>query len=251
MYISKPHQLLPIIFAMACPSTSIADDVYEMPETIKIWTNAFIPGEGMALLLKDDETGFSYLTEPFQIVCFSTDNRFFSKEKDASSRVSQYLELEIIQEKPWIKKTTYNASTGNTKATLCGDYENVLCDDYADSSSIEEPRVNRKGVNLTVNFKASAGNPCLGLDVVEVETDFLNVDWDLNFEINIITREFSIKGTVQKFPGVETWIQYDNDDPRLLYACLPDEDSTPLDLIGDGQEIETDKLESKYLCDLG
>lgn len=223
----------------------------EVPKVIKVWMNAFIPGEGIDILVKDDETEFAYLADPFQIVCFGTDNRNFSNEQDTSARISQFLELKILDEEPWIEVADYRLSAGDSTAYLCGDFEETVCIDTEEIDAVEEPTAKRNGVNVTLNFQVSAGNPCIGLDIVQIDTDFLNIDWNVTYSINIITRKFSISGTIQKFPAVETWIQYDNEDPSMLYACLPKSDASITDLIGTGEEFDTDTIQSKYLCEHG
>lgn len=212
-------------------------------EEFSVWINAFIPNNGLDALYIDEESGDAYLADPSQLWCYGTDKREFSSDRDASSRISQYAKYSILKEEPWIDVIENETEIGETHEWSCGDWSEESCVDTAATNDIEQVTAIRKGAIVKLRYTAAAGNGCS-----DISQMIGKIDWDLEVAINLNTRKFALTGTIEDFPGIEIWAQYNNESPTMLYACLPSTDASPAQLIGTGDSIETGNLEDRYTC---
>lgn len=115
---------------------------------------------GLDELYVDDETGEAYLADPNQLWCYATDNRDFSSDRDASSRISQYAKFSVLNEEPWIEVTEEETTIGETQEWSCGDWSEENSIKRADTSEIESVTAERKGAIVKLKYTVAAGNPC-------------------------------------------------------------------------------------------
>lgn len=209
------------------------------PKILKLWLKSFIPGsiEGGEVMKNGPHAGKTALTSPKPIEAwFLTDQRSFSDQPDAHSRMHSEIEIDLAA----------GAMTNQRHycdATIQVDPESgdEVCNEHGDTGKMvfENWRPSETGAGWEVDLKASSHNPCFKAGFLRVAP---NLDYEgvLNVQIDSARQRVEIRftGKVEKYPAFEMYAEAEGQ--RLPVFRLPVEpNSTPADLAGGpGRDIE-------------
>jgi Protein of unknown function (DUF3238) len=166
------------------------------PRRIKVWVKSFIPQS-----MVDGPPGFK---------CFLGDNRGFSNSINISARGHQEVEFDVAT----LSKTLEWQETGTTHQVNCQTGA-ILKQKKASKSGLRSALIRRSGNEILVTFQGAINNP-----VVPGSPD---IDLNVTFRINPVTRQAVLIGEHDGFPAYEAYITADGGagvpvyqyDPRL------------------------------------
>jgi hypothetical protein len=191
--------------------------------TLKVWLNAFIP-----------ETKVSALGD-----CFSGDNRSFSSEIHASSRMHSELEVTRLgtpdagESFHWHNcdpSHKVDCSTGAVLEEARGDTSRMAFkvnigtfpDPVAGVHDLPTPSTVR------ISYEGAANNP-----LVSPSPD---IDMTMVFILDPVTGTLNFDGAVDAFPSFEGYAAANNGAPVELFTHSHAADAGPTDLIGDANQ---------------
>jgi hypothetical protein len=191
---------------------------------LRLWVSAFIPGAWDPLTSPvPDSSGRTMVHGPVPGVsdCFLTDQRDFSADPAASSRVHSEIVLDL--------------STGLTdsESHRCDDTVEVDCED-----GDEEGRAN--GDTSRCSFAGPAPDPAgrYQLDLRMAANNPLftgspDIDVTGTFVVDAAARTVSFSGKIDEFPAYEGYVALDDQPPVTLFQRLPDAGRSPADIFGE------------------
>jgi hypothetical protein len=208
------------------------------PARLKLWVNAFLPGQIDNLtfpLVQGPHMGETVLEgpKPGAKECFLTDQRSFSDDPSSSFRVQALVEIDMAAST--LKLTS---GTGKTLRLSC-DKGTVQCDKRAGADRIRAKNFSSETLGggdrrYFVTLEAAAGNPCVDLTGVSIPSP----DIDLNFRISVLFERstgkvrVSFDGMIEPFPAFEMYAIHNGTKPTALFREGPLPGSGPWSLPG-------------------
>lgn len=212
---------------------------------VKLWVNAFIPGQISGLtfpLVQGPHLGETVIEgpKPGAKECFLTDQRLFSDDPTGSFRMQALIEIDMAAST--LKLTP---GTGKTVRLSC-DKGIVQCEKRAGADRIKAKGFGSETLpggdrRYFVTLEAAAGNPCVDLTGVSIPSP--DIDW--NFRISILFERSSGKvkvsfdGMIEPFPAFEMYAVHEGPHPTLLFAEGPLPGSSPWSLPGNPNRAVT------------
>ncbi len=203
-------------------------------ETIHVWANAFIPKEHPQLpdYITRTTTGtFTIRTPSIAALslseqeralvgtCFLSDNRSFSTDPLASSRMS--VEFDLIVEgrdlsiKPHAGRPIIRASPSTNVECASGA---LLSKKRNNKLVAEVGDVKKSNFERSVFLKASAGNPYFAVSP--------KIDITISIQYFLLDRSLDIKGTIGNFPSFESYYQLNDGTVMRIMTVGPSGTST-------------------------
>lgn len=168
--------------------------------TIKLWVNAFIPSTyvGAETIAAGEHAGKTMLTTLWVVNrCFLTDDREFSTDVHARSRLHSEAEIDV-QKKRLVYEFHHchetieiDCTTGEEKCRQFGDTSNMRFENFVAADA---------GGTFSLDLKASAKNPCLKVANVK-----LSPNVDLYGTITVLLSADNTAATVRFEGMVETY----------------------------------------------
>jgi hypothetical protein len=170
-------------------------------KTIKLWVNAFVPGELPGLTAKVDagpQKGKTKLGFPAEkgTEYFLTDQRAFSNDIFAPGRLHSELFIDFTTDPATVSQfhccdrmTLLNPKTGSTSEI-----------GKTDVSRMRFTVENLNKFKITVSLKCSVSNPSKALDKL-----FPNLDYKTDFTVECDTDQVDCKGEFPGFPAFEIY----------------------------------------------
>lgn len=172
---------------------------------LHLWCNVFIPGEIPGLtevVSRGTYAGQTYLPSPLPLQGgFLTDNRSFSKQTHAPSRLHarMVVDLEKGRVRDWYQCGETIGIHRETGEELCRGRESV------DRVRVENMHLDEEAPELTFTVTGACANPCIALAP--------SVDFILEVRINareghwLGLLEVSVDGRVEPFPAFEMYVR--------------------------------------------
>ena len=204
------------------PSGEAQESQLPWPElhSIQVWVNAFIPGSyGGNIDGSGAAAGHRLLPGPTSWFhdCFLTDDRDFSSDITASSRMHSEFRMEL----PSMVLTPRHVC-GTTVEHDCEDGD-VECTDTASTSRMSWDGPMRAGDTIWANVAGAANNPCF--------TGSPDIDYVGAVFVDLATKTITFEGKVNGFPAYEAYVVVNDGSPQELFTHGPSGD--PTSLIGD------------------
>jgi hypothetical protein len=221
-------------------------------QTLRIWANAFIPRTVRVIGAPDltapvlggphqGDTAIPGPIAPSVLGYFLTDQRDFSDNPAASSRMHHLVELDIagasIRDEQ--KRCDPTIRIGSLEAGLeeCkqrSSTADIKVADFTGESGQDGSRV------LAFSLKAGAHNPCFDIPINPATPPGINpapdIDWNLAVKVEIDadgeTGRVSVSGRVEPFPAFEMYIRADGGATLPVFRLEPEQGKTPSDLFG-------------------
>lgn len=217
-----------------------SDNALSQPREVKIhvWLRAFIPSsikDGDYIKKASDGTyvikapGLSINGQNFGYLagsCFSTDNRDFSSDLGASSRVM----ADFIIKFTGRRTMAVELANGRSAYGIIGQTHNVNCDTGKDISppksastdSVVIGQVKVSDFMRVFNVKVSAGNPFYaGLAPA--------INYEFAVQYDVASTSINFHGTSGNFPAFEGYYEV-NGQTKPIFKLPPASGSTPLSL---------------------
>lgn len=224
-----------LALALACGFATPADAQAPRRE-VRIWMSAFIPDSHptLANYFKRTATGTSVLGAPpvpgFGAIgtCFTTDNRGFSANPNASARVTVGFMLDIngrtmsVRDIPGRPR---RIDTGWTHNVDCASGAELRPARKAPTTGVSVSEVAIDGFLRTVDVRASAGNPFYDVFDYNIAP---KIDFRMRLQYDILQREIRVTGAAGDFPSFEAYYQVDGGPVRTLTQLAPDGGATSL-----------------------
>lgn len=181
--------------------------------TIKLWVNAFIPSDyaDAQPVPAGEHAGKTMLTTLWFVNrCFLTDERGFSPDLHAKSRLHSEIEIDVAKQKVVYEfhhcheTIEIDCATGAEKCRARGDTHHMLFENFVATDH---------GGAFTVDLKASAKNPCLTVANVQVSP---NVDLygTITARLNWDATEARIRfeGMIERYPAFEMYAAFNGSE---------------------------------------
>lgn len=206
-------------------------------DTVKIWINAFIPKDvpGITHPAPEQFPDQTVVDGPFKGGdCFFTDNRSFSPEIHASSRMHSEVEIDFLNKGinfQWHNCSpthAVNPDTGESTCTESGNTSRMNYSNLRGNTTVDpeggiytDPRANI----VQIDINAAANNPCVA---GSPDIDFFG---SIVIDPDAATIEFD--GMVDGFPAFEMYAAIDNGAPIAIFQLMPPIGNAPWNLIGE------------------
>jgi hypothetical protein len=203
-------------------------------KSIKVWLNAFIP-RTLSNQTKPVSTGV-HLGKTMLIgptprgPCFLTDQRSFSNDLEASSRMHSEIEIDLDQRvisrefhhcHPTIE---VDAETGEVKCEESAGTEHMKFSNFEISDDAR---------NIQVEIKGSSKNPCLKIVHLKVSP---NLDYygTISIQLDPAHQESQItfNGKIETYPAFEMYASVNNGSPITVFQADVESGKTAVNLIG-------------------
>jgi hypothetical protein len=181
--------------------------------TIKLWINAFIPASfvGAQPISAGEHAGKRMLTTAWIVNrCFLTDEREFSADLHASSRLHSEIEIDVVKQKMVYEfhhcheTVEIDCLTGVEKCRSHGGTEQMRFENFVAANG---------GQTFTVDLKASAKNPCLTVASIKVSPNvdlFGTISVLLNWNATEATVRFD--GMIETYPAFEMYAAFNGSE---------------------------------------
>jgi Domain of unknown function (DUF4157) len=195
---------------------------------VKIWLNAFIPGEISGLtreVTNGPYKGKSVIPGPIpgSSDCFLTDNRSFSNDIAASARMHSEVRIDFAREFPSSVKEFHD--TGRTHELDCED-GSVECNSQASKAGMKITRKEKLGpLAIDLYITGAAHNPCF--------TGSPDIDYDGLIRVDAGLKYVSFVGRIDDFPAFEMYATIEGGESKALFQLAPKEGKGPIDLFGE------------------
>ena len=205
--------------------------------SVKFWINAFIPRDIPSLtgtVPSGPHSGKTMIPGPTPINdCFLTDQRSFSNEIHARSRM--HSEFKVTVNGSQLEFTQWH----NCDETVEVDCESgeVECEKIGSTSDMEfsfpsNPDPTRP---FQITFDSGSSNPCF--------SGSPTIDYEGTVTIDLKNRRLEFDGKVDEFPAFEAYATINDGAGIALFQIEPEEGKGPADLIGDANISVSGKLE--------
>jgi hypothetical protein len=201
---------------------------------VKVWLNAFIPVDlDSAEVIGGNgrHSGKTALPTPGPIdAWYLTDQRQFSDDPAASSRMHSEIELDMLNWK--IAREFHQCCE-----TIEVDHETgeEKCREAAatDNMAFSNLQLAEGGSTLSMEIKGSSRNPCLKIASVEVSP---NLDYEgiIIVSLHTTTRQVMVAfdGKIETYPAFELYASVNDAPPVAVFREGVIPDASPLSLIG-------------------
>lgn len=181
--------------------------------TVKLWVNAFIPSTyaGAQLIEAGDHAGKTMLTTLWVVNrCFLTDDREFSPDLHAMSRMHSEIEIDVQRKKVIYEfhhcheTVEIDCATGEERCRAFGDTKNMVFENFVAEGD---------GETYRVDLKASAKNPCLKVANVKVSPNvdlFGTITIKLNWDGSGAAVRF--EGMIETYPAFEMYAAFNGSE---------------------------------------
>ncbi|ELA6661700.1 DUF3238 domain-containing protein [Vibrio alginolyticus] len=217
---------------------------------------AFIPNEHPLLpnyikktssgvwVIPAPSTGFGELSGS----CFTTDNRTFNKDPEASARVTTEFVIAISGRELMIEKYggRDRVRLGETKNVDCKTGKQLRPTEVEDRDSVSIGEVKKKGFNRVFFVRASPSNPfykILGLSYSPA------IDYSFVVTFNSLHRMIDIKGSTGYFPSFEAYYSVNSGPVIKILNREPHDRSTALSLTDLNLGVNTMNFEYQIKLD--
>lgn len=210
-----------------------------VPNTIKIWVNAFIPSNVPGVTYPLPQGGTVVLDPADGTIAYGTNNRGFSSNIHAQSKMHSEVLLSRTTQGQWNLTSQWSNSDpvnhysypdGRLVETRRANVNNcrwqiggVVADPVAGIAF--RPGVGQQGVS----FHCQVSNPHLRPGPT---ANAGAVDADLSFAIDERLEKLSVNGVVDDFPAFEIYAAFNNGAPVKLLQAFPRPGMSPLNLLG-------------------
>jgi hypothetical protein len=190
--------------------------------SIRLWVNAFIPKDvaGLTIELPGGDTA---IPGPIPGVsdAFLTDQRTFSSDPLASSRMHSELEILVDRAMPSI-----------ITSHRCGETVEVDAED-GDVEGRDTAETNRmsfhnlrilSSTTLSLQYRSAANNPLV--------TGSPDIDFDGTILVDLTAMTVTIDGRIDEFPAFEAYVTRDGSAPTTLFQEPPHPGVAPWNLFG-------------------
>ena len=196
----------------------------------RIWINAFIPEELPDLTQRvpaGTHEGATMIPGPVPGVsdCFLTDQRAFSDDPSASSRMHSLVEIDlqngILKNEEHRSDPTIeiDCEDGDEECNRSATTSGLTVQDFA-SEDVDS------GKQMSFRFVGEASNSCF--------TGAPDIDWNVALKVTFHPAEsdvvVDVEGEIDPFPAFEMYAEIDGGFPEVLFKNLPDVGSSPADL---------------------
>ena len=203
------------------------------PQRLRLWLNAFIPIdlEGAEVVKVGPHAGKTMLPTPGPVDgWFLTDERGFSSEPSAHSRMHSEIELalpgfEVMREHHCCDDTVQvDKDTGEEVCREAATTEHMVFEDF---------RLAAKARTWTCHLHGSTRNACLKVGPIKVSP---NLDYDAGISVmwNETMTEFAVifDGAVETYPAFELYASLDGGAPVTVLQAPVVPGTTPMNLAG-------------------
>lgn len=202
--------------------------------TVRVWLNAFIPREvpGKTSEAAGPNAGRTMLHGPIPGVsdCFLTDDRDFSDDPSASSRMHSEIEIDLSGPTELFQWHDCHP----TVEIDCEDGE-VECLQQADTSRMQFTDLRGDPGSLVhVDLVAAANNPCF--------TGSPDIDCSGTITINVQARTVAFDGVIDAFPAFEMYASVDDGPALALFRTLPLPGKDPWNLPGNASRVQSGRV---------
>jgi hypothetical protein len=192
-------------------------------ETISFWIRAFIPThiDGLTVLIPKHEP-LTMIPGPIPVIsdCFHTDQRTFSIDKSASSRM--YAEA-TVGFSGSVPNMTSRYRCDATQECDCEDGE-IECVQVAGISGMSFTLASTSTDRVAILLlNCAANNPCV------TPSPYINMQGTITIDIGARSVEFD--GLVEPFPAFEAYATINHGTPVTLFAVDPLPGNTPWNLL--------------------
>jgi hypothetical protein len=193
---------------------------------MKIWISAFIPKTIPSYTLPmPNGSGKTMIPGPTAINdCFLTDQRDFSDNPTASSRMRLTVDIDMSS----LQIQSWQPHCDNTVKVDCGNGI-AACNQTPDVSGLKVENISTNGSVLVLSFTGGAGNPCVPVVAPEI-------NWDIKIEVRktgATAASVSVLAgsLVEPFPAFEMYVRW-NGATKTLFRRSPDPGTSPWNLFG-------------------
>jgi hypothetical protein len=183
-------------------------------ETIKVWLKAFIPrnADGTTTVPAGQHAGETMLTTGPVDRCFLTDERGFSDDIDAHSRMHSEIEIDLRTRR--IVRELHKCY--ETIEVDCETGE-VTCVDSADTAGMTWENFQASGEGaITIDLSGSTHNPCMKVANVPVSP---NLDYNGTLTVVLVEGGVSVSfnGSIETYPAFEMYASVNDGTPTTLF----------------------------------
>lgn len=139
---------------------------------------------------------------PLEDICYLTDQRTFTTDRNASARVSSMVSISLSESPPRI--ITSSGETGVTHAVKCSNGQQY-CTDQASAANVTWGTISVSGSVVSIPVDASASNPCIWPSVVVP-----NIRYKGQFKLDLNSGKLFFQGEASQFPSIEAYVSYDD-----------------------------------------
>ncbi len=191
---------------------------------VNIWINVFIPKsiDGLTKNAGGEFADHTMIKGPIPGVsdCFLTDNRSFSQDASASSRMHSNCLIDIQNSK--IVKQLHRCDP--TVEIDCEDFS-VECKSSASAASMKFEALIKSNGKLEIPYSGSSKNGCF--------SGSPSIDITGTITIDPIGQILSFDGNCEPFPAFEMYTSINNGPTLTLFQREPNVGSSPWNLPGD------------------
>jgi hypothetical protein len=207
-------------------------------QSVKIWLNAFIPGDipGLTNIVpgSGSHAGKTMIPGPTPVNdCFLTDQRSFSANPSASSRMHSEIEIDLTV--PRIVSEFHRCDPTIEVDCEDGDEE---CNSSANTGRMKFLNFRSTSI-VAVDIVGAANNPCF--------TGSPDIDYEGTIEITIdpSTQIVSVafSGRIEPFPAFEMYATLNGGSSMPIFRESPVPGATPRDLFGDANRPVSGRVE--------
>ena len=217
----RPWAAFLLLPAVASVAIAIFSPSAKAADQLKIYIRAFIPQHHSSVRPLPHSGGGTMVQPPAASIvgCFPTDQRSFSAEISASSRVASIATLDPT---PPAKLLAQEHPSNDSNAVDCGDGSiiNKAKTDTSDQKFTFVPADASKIAQLKIH--ASGHNP----NFVWAPA----IDFDGTFFIDLGAGTIRFEGNVDQYPAYEAYANYKDDAAVTILQIMPDYGKTALDL---------------------
>jgi hypothetical protein len=202
--------------------------------SVKVWMNAFIPRvvDGYTLdVPKGAHVGKTMIPGPFPTSdCFLTDQRSFSNDVHAKSRMHCEANVDFLAARPTLGQW-HNCD----QTTECD------CDDGDEECTEKGKNAGNftmvlEADKIILKLNANASNPCAPSSAFGGA-----IDLQARFEIDRKLRTLTFEGIVDAFPAFEAYAGINNGSPTTIFRREPPKGNTVMNLPG-GPSVKVERI---------
>lgn len=200
------------VAALAPPNAFAADQ-------LEIVVRAFIPKTHSSTRSIPNGGGDTMVEPPGSSIvgCFETDQRGFTTETSASSRLASFATIQLAA--PY--QLAQNHPTFESNAIDCGDGKVINEAKTSNEDQRFEVSSTSNGV-LKIAYQGSGSNPNFQWAPA--------IDIEGTFEINVAKRTVSFEGEVDQYPAYEAYVRFNKNQWVSVVTEMPANGKTALDL---------------------
>lgn len=229
---------------MTAGSTETSHDKAQgQPVRLRLWLNAFIPArmEGVEPVPTGPHVGKTMLPSPGPLdAWFLTDQRGFSDDPTAHSRMHSALELELPS-----CRIVAEAHCCDDTVQVDPETGEELCCECPETSDMafRDVRLSQEAQTWSVTLAGSTKNACLKVGPVKVSPNLdyngvFTVMW--NDDLSIVTVLF--EGHVETYPAFELYAALDDQPPVAVFQLPVEPGTTPTNLVGPPTRAVTEQV---------